>query len=191
MGGQVQPLQQGRPAGGGVRGAGEPQGKQVGGGERSTGVRGVLPLHGGACPEQGLAEYLRIHALHPQLALLAGGALAPFLAVDVGDIGVLDLLRRDGPLEEVADEKTCPVGVGENDEPPLGGQSAKQVQFLTVLEDGKAGGLQNHPVHNLGQGILIIPALHHDGFPDPQHGMAFLPAASSMSRPQSSSRSWP
>ena len=140
----------------------------------------VLPQDGGAGLAEGGLQDGRGHPLHPQFPLLAGAALAPLLAVAVGDVGVLDLVLGQGPLEIVADEKARPVAVGEEDQPPLGPDPAQEGQGLLVPKDAKAGGFQDHRVHHLGEGVLVVPPLHHNGLSNLQHGAP--PADSSSSR---------
>ena len=119
------------------------------------------------------------------------GGFAALLAVDVRDVGVLHLLRRDGSLEKIADDEPRAVRVGEDDEPPLPGQPPQQRELLPVLEHAEARRLQDHGVHHLRQGVFVVAALHHDGLADASHVITRRPADSSMRREMSSSSSSP
>ena len=99
---------------------------------------------------------------------------------------MLHLLRGQGPLQIVADDKAGPVAVGEDDEPPFFRDPPQQLQTLPVVEDPKAPGFQDHGVDELLQGVLVIAALHDNGLLDLQHG---APPADN-SRTRESIRSW-
>ena len=105
---------------------------------------------------------------------------------------MLDPVGGYGALEIISDDKSRPVGVGEDDQSLFGGQTAKQLQLLAVFEYAEAGGLHNNGVHHLGEGVFVVSALHYDGLPDAGlHVITLRPADSSMSRLMSSSSSLP
>ena len=124
----------------------------------------------GKLPEpEDLLQHIGGHPLHPQLALLPRLALPALLAVHVGDVGVLEKLRRDGPLDAVPNDKPRSVGVGEHNQPPPPGRPLQKGHSFRVLEDLKAPCLQDQRVCHLRQGVFVVPALHHNGLADVQH----------------------
>src|SRR5699024_4887481 len=138
-------------------------------------------------PAQGLQQDGWLHALHPQLSLLAGGALAALLAVDVRDIGLLHLILRQGPLQIIADDEPGPVAVRQDDEPPLLRQAAEEGQLLPVVEYGEAPQGDNGGINHLAQGVLVVAALHHDDLSDlPHRRCAPSRTSSSFSSPTAS-----
>ena len=93
-----------------------------------------LSLKGRARRAERGKQHLGRHPLHAELALLACSALASFLAVHIGNIGVQHAARRDSSLETVADHKARAVGIGEeNDAARLALDSGKDKLWLMDL----------------------------------------------------------
>src|SRR5699024_2915270 len=112
-----------------------------------------------------------------------GLVLAALLAGNVGDVGVAHLLFRQCALEKIADHKACAVGIGEDDEPPLLGHLPEEGQKLPILHHAEALGGNDGRVDELGEGIAVVLALHHDGLLNLNHG-APPPAASEAAAPE-------
>ncbi len=74
----------------------------------------------------------------------------------------------------VPDDKARPVGICENDEPPLFRQAAEKGCQLCIVEHPEARSLKDHGIHHLGQGVFIIAALDHDGLPDVEQSPRLL-----------------
>ena len=173
---------QGLPPGGAVLPAGKAQLEQIGLGQRRGRLfgRGRAVLHRGARPLQGLAQHRELHALHPQLALFGGGGLAALLAQNVGDVGVLYLLRGDGGGQLPPDEEPGAVAVRQHNEPPLFGQGPQVGQLLPVLEDAKALCLYDNTLHQRRKLDFVVLALHYDGLFHPNHARSLRAASSSL-----------
>ena len=151
-----------------------------------------LSLKGRARRAERGKQHLGRHPLHAELALLACFALALFLAVHIGNIGVQHAARRDGSLETVADHKARAVGIGEENDAARLGETAQQRRFLAVVEDAEAAQLQNGGVHHLQKRIFVVAALDHDDLLDfrlfHRHALCASCMSSSFSSP---SRSMP
>lgn len=70
-----------------------------------AGAGGFLPLKRRAGAAEGGEQHVGRHSLHAQLALLAGALFTALLAGDVGDIGLLQPVRRQDGLEVAADDE--------------------------------------------------------------------------------------
>ena len=114
-------------------------------------------------------KHLRRHALDAQLPLLGGGAFSSLLPRNVGDEGVLDLLRRDDAAQKAADDRAGAVGVGQDDQAAPLRQPPQQRLALVVAENGEAVRAEDVRVHDLAQRVLVVAALHHDDLPDAHH----------------------
>ena len=155
--------------------AGELGGEQVASGDLPPWLRGhFLPHHRSSCPQQRLLQHLRTHPFHPQLTLLAGCRLPALLAVDVRNVGVLHLILGQDAFQMVADDKACAVAVGEDNESLGGGQLTQHLHRVLLLKNLKAIHRNDEGVHHLGQGVLVVPPLHHDGLFDLQHPFRLL-----------------
>lgn len=102
-----------------------------------------------APPTEGLQNHLRLHALYSQLALLAGGPLPLFLAVDVRNVCLLHLLLGQRPLQVVADHKTSAVAVRQDDQSPLRRQAPEKGHLFLVVEHSKTAQCHHRGVHHL------------------------------------------
>ena len=140
VGGQTQALLERGPAGGGIR-ADKTLIQQVGLGDMGR-CRGFsLPLKCRAGAAQGGQQHVGGHPLHPQLALLTRPLLAALLAGNIGDICLLQPVRRQNALEVAADDKACAVRVGEQDKTTLLRQCAEVGRLFPVIEHGEAAHL--------------------------------------------------
>ena len=77
--------------------------------------------------------------------------------------------RIDAALEIVADHKARSVGIGEDNQSARLSQRAQEPALLGILENAEAVGLQNHSVHHLAQGVLVIATFDHDDLFNPLH----------------------
>ena len=76
---------------------------------------------------------------------------------------VADALAQDVSFDEV-EWLILPGGM-----PGMTNLAASRPLCDLVKAHAEAGGLKNRRVHDLGQGVLIVAALHHNGFPNPYH----------------------
>ena len=88
-------------------------------------------------------------------ALLPRAALAPLLARNIGDIGMLEISRIYAAADPVADHKARAVGIGEHDQSPLFRHRAQQRHFLRIVEYTEALGGEDGRIHQRLQGDLL------------------------------------
>ena len=75
----------------------------------------------------------------------------------------------NGRFDIVANFKTCRVGIGENQDPILPGQTAQKRQLFPVFENAEPVGHQNRAVHQSGQAYFIVFAFDDDGLAQVNH----------------------
>ena len=171
---QPQPLLQCFPASLAVRTAGEPQLIQIISGDGIGFLRYFIGQH--ARLGERLQQHVFPDTFHAELALRRGLFLAVLLAVDIGDIDVIQLPVSDCTLQVIPNLKACPIGVGEHNDAGGSGVILNQRHFLRIPKDAEAVGDENHRIQNGGELDLIVLSLHHNCLCNMNHVVSPYPA---------------
>ena len=96
-------------------------------------------------------------------------ALSPFLSINIRNVGLLDQFFRQRAFQVIADYKTGSVAVCQNDQPLFLRQPAQKGQLFLIIEHAESAQSNNGGIHDLREGVFIIPSLYNNNFFDLSH----------------------
>ena len=120
---------------------------------------------GNSMPTDKFFKYLpqkrRLHSLHPQRSRLGGSFFTFFFPGNLGNIQMINFIRRNKRLDVRANHFSRSIAVRQNNNPVFR-QSSKQGPFFPIIEHTKSLGSQNRGVDYRRKFDLIIFALYHN-----------------------------